>query len=132
MAITDRVDVVIEINDRIGIVDGLQAILNGLKEIDTQVEVDGSAVQWDISKNAPGYRVIMRDEGVGSPSKFIVRKADGWKKEDSGTLKWAGVRHLLSKGEDELDMYERTGLEYLEWLVRKKAEAAKGTPGGAE
>lgn len=69
-------NVVIELNDGVGIIDGLGAILSAMKELDTKVEVlENHVLEWDISKNAPGYSVKMRDEGVGKPHKFVVGKA---------------------------------------------------------
>ena len=77
-------NVVIELNDGIGIVDGLGVILEALKEIDTKVEVlEGNVLEWDISKRTPEYRVKMRDEGVGKPHKFVVGKANVTKKNDA-------------------------------------------------
>lgn len=67
----------IEVNDDLGIVKALEVVREALREIDTKVENDSesNAIQWDISKNVPGYSVVMRDEGFGLPTKFIVGKA---------------------------------------------------------
>ena len=76
MASDKAVTVVIEANDGIGAIDAMQAVLNAMKDIDTKAEmIGGNQIQWDISKNAPGYSVIMRDEGVGKPMKYVVGKA---------------------------------------------------------
>ena len=76
MGYKKTVNVVLEINDDIGIVDGLKIVYDALQEIDTQVEVpEKGVVEWDISKNVPGYSVKMRDEGIGLPTKFVVGKA---------------------------------------------------------
>lgn len=76
MAKGKTVNIAIELNDGIGIADGLAVVQDALKEIDTQVEVlEDNMLQWDLSKHTPGYTVLMRDEGVGKPHKFIVGKA---------------------------------------------------------
>lgn len=76
MASGKTTNVVIELNDGIGIVDGLGVILEALKEIDTKVEVlEGNVLEWDISKRTPEYSVKMRDEGIGKPHKFVVGNA---------------------------------------------------------
>ena len=75
MAKGKQTKVMIELNDGIGIVDGLAIVQQALKEIDTQMETGEGYLEWDISKNVPGYSVKMRDEGVGQPHKFIVGKA---------------------------------------------------------
>ena len=70
------INVTLELNDGIGIVDGLQIVQNALKAIDTKCEIpENGVVEWDISKNVPGYIVKMRDEGIGAPTKFGVGKA---------------------------------------------------------
>ena len=67
---------VIELHDELGIVDGLDIVREALKEIDTKIEFGDGYLEWDISKNVPGYSVKMRDEGIGYPGKFIVRKTN--------------------------------------------------------
>ena len=67
--------VTIELHDGIGIADGLEIVQDALKEIDTKLECGDGYLEWDISKNVPGYIVKMRDEGIGKPQKFIVGKA---------------------------------------------------------
>ena len=64
----------IELHDGIGIVDAMQILQDALKEIDTKLEYSDGYLEWDISKNVPGYSVKMRDEGVGYPQKFVVGK----------------------------------------------------------
>lgn len=74
-------NVFIEIKDGLKVDVVLGVLQDALKEIDTQCEVlEGNVVQWNISKNVPGYSVIMRDEGVGEPMKFVVGKAPRSKK----------------------------------------------------
>ena len=77
MAKGKQTNVLIELNDGIGIVDGLEIVGKALKEIDTKIEFGDGYLEWDISKNVPGYSVKMRDEGIGLPHKFIVGKARG-------------------------------------------------------
>ena len=67
--------VTIELHDGIGFVDALDILRDALKEIDTKLEQGDGYLEWDISKNVPGYSVKMRDEGVDKPRKFIVGKA---------------------------------------------------------
>ena len=66
----------IELNDGIGVADALQILQNALKEIDTKVEHGDGYLEWDISKNVPGYSVKMRDVGVDCPKQFIIGKAN--------------------------------------------------------
>ena len=71
-----QINLAIELNDGIKIIDGLNVILNAMKEISTKAEMPGGGViEWDLSKNVPGYSMKMRDEGVNVPKKFIVGKA---------------------------------------------------------
>ena len=65
----------IELNDGIGIADGLDIVREALREIDTKLECGDGYLEWDISKNVPGYSVKMRDDGIGYPHRFIVGKA---------------------------------------------------------
>lgn len=77
-------NVFIEIKDGLKVDVVLGVLQDALKEIDTQCEVmEGNMVQWNISKNVPGYSVIMRDEGMGEPMKFIVGKAPRVRKNAS-------------------------------------------------
>lgn len=69
------INVALELNDGIGIVDGLKIVQDALKEVNTKVEHGDGYIEWDISYNVPGYSVKMRDEGVDKPTKFIVGKA---------------------------------------------------------
>jgi len=67
---------IIELNDGIGVIDGLEAILNAMKDLDTHGEMaGGNVIEWDLSKNVPGFNIKMRDECVGVPMKYIVWKA---------------------------------------------------------
>lgn len=73
----------IELNDGIGIADGLDIVREALREIDTKLECGDGYLEWDISKNVPGYSVKMRDDGIGYPHKFIVGKAPRVRKNAS-------------------------------------------------
>ena len=73
----------VELNDGIGIVDGLRIVQDALKEIDTKLECGDGYLEWDISKNVPGFSVKMRDDGIGYPHKFIVAKAPRVKRNAS-------------------------------------------------
>lgn len=75
MAKYEKTKFEIELNDGIGIADGLDVVRNALREIDTKLECGDGYLEWDISKNVPGYIVKMRDDGIGYPHRFIVWKA---------------------------------------------------------
>lgn len=68
--------IIVETHDYIGIGDAFGIIQEALKEISTEAEIlDGNVIEWDVSKNVPGYSVKLRDEGVDKPRRIIVGKA---------------------------------------------------------
>ena len=68
--------VILELNDGINVADGMEIIMAALKDIEPKFNSpERGVLEWDVSKNVPGYSVKVRDEGVGKPHKYIVSKA---------------------------------------------------------
>ena len=83
MAKGKKLEYVLELNDGITLLDGMEIYKQAMKDIDP-VNVDGDGyLGWDMSKNVPGWKVEVRDYGVGKPQQIIIGKAPRVRKNAS-------------------------------------------------
>ena len=75
MAKGKTLEYVLELNDGITLLEGMEIYKQAMKDI-APVNVDGDGyLGWDMSSNVPGWTVELRDYGVGKPQRVIIGKA---------------------------------------------------------
>ena len=62
-------------NDGIGMIEAMETVIKAMKEIVPEFSSNDGVLEWDVSKNVPGYSVKIYDEGVSKPQKIVVGKA---------------------------------------------------------
>ena len=62
-------------NDGIGVIEAMETVVKAMKDIAPDFKSCDGVLEWDISKNVPGYSVKIYDEGVSKPQRIVVGKA---------------------------------------------------------
>lgn len=62
-------------NDGIGVIEAMETVIKAMKDIVPAFSSNDGVLEWDVSKNVPGYSVKIIDEGVGKAQRIVVGKA---------------------------------------------------------